>query len=128
MDEKKYNKKIGMISVDSGMCWIGDPCYIHEDDRLKKFNMNIKELPKTWGKNWRDFIKNIEGEENYKDGPLMKQFNHDSGVSGLGVCVQTGVGDGNYPVFAEILEIEELGRKRKIINKVWVDFSKYYEN
>ena len=77
----------GVIGVDAGLCWIGDPCYIlHKDDKDKK--------PKSIGENWMDFCNNL-GE----DYPTVKQFHYDRGHEGLGMCVSTGYGDGVYPVF-----------------------------
>ena len=80
-------KQIGTIGVDAGMCWIGDPCYIlHKEKPFKDI-----------GKDWLDFCNKL-GE----DYPTKKQFNFDKGHAGLGVCVSTGYGDGEYPVYAEI--------------------------
>jgi hypothetical protein len=75
---------IGHISVDSGLCWIGDPCYILFKDKL----------PEILGKDWSDFCKTINKK--------FSTYGHDMGYEGLGVCVSTGYGDGNYPVYALI--------------------------
>ncbi len=91
-------QKIGLIGVDAGLCWIGDPCYVLHQERL----------PKALGKNWEDFCKKLS------DGPST-QFGYDLGHPGLGVCVSTGFGDGRYPVFADI---DEHGT----VHRVWVDF------
>jgi hypothetical protein len=86
-------KQIGEISIDAGLCWIGDPCYV----------LHQEQPPEAIGKNWGEFCDLID---------------HDKGFTavgdGLGVCVSTGYGDGAYPVYAEF----EDGR----IMKVWVDF------
>ena len=77
----------GVIGVDAGLCWIGDPCYIlHKDDKDKK--------PQSIGKDWLDFCDNLG-----TDYPTVKQFDYDRGHPGLGMCVSTGYGDGCYPVF-----------------------------
>lgn len=89
-------KQIGQISVDAGLCWIGDPCYI--------LHKNKKETPKSLGKNWSGFCDLLDTENN------SWQFKHDGGFEGLGVVVSTGYGDGVYPVYAE----EENGRVKEI--------------
>jgi hypothetical protein len=93
-------KQVGTIGVDAGLCWIGDPCYI----------FNPEERPKAIGKDWADFCSKLS-----KEYPTCQQFNYDRGHPGLGVVVSTGDGDGEYPVFVEIVG----GR----VAKVWVDFS-----
>lgn len=72
----------GSISVDAGVCWVGDPCYI------------IPDTPSE-GESWDDFDEQLDDEFDRRG---FKQFNHDSGNPGLGVCVSTGFGDGQYPV------------------------------
>lgn len=79
-------EKVGVIGVDAGLCWIGDPCYILHRDDDKYIAI---------GKNWREFCSNFE---NY---PVMKQFHYDMGHPGLGFCVSTGYGDGSYDVFVK---------------------------
>lgn len=82
-------QKIGVIGVDAGLCWVGDPCYILD-------NRCNKDRPKDVGKDWKGFCENFfEKEEagNY-------QFNYDAGHAGLGVCVPSGYGDGKYNVYA----------------------------
>ena len=76
-------KKIGVIGVDAGICWIGDPCYI----------LHQEEPPAAIGKDWHDFCDKI------KEGNFW-QFNYDAGHPGLGVCASTGWGDGEYNVYA----------------------------
>lgn len=78
-------KKIGMIGVDAGLCWIGDPCYVFGEDATKK-----------WPK-WSDFCDTIKDEY-----PTIQQYDYPKGHEGLGVLVSTGYGDGLYPVYAEI--------------------------
>ena len=91
-------KKIGVIGVDAGLCWLGDPCYIISEDATKK-----------WPK-WLDFCDSID-QTKY---PTAQQYNYPMGHPGLGVLVSTGWGDGVYPVYAEIEE----GR----VKSVTVDF------
>jgi hypothetical protein len=75
----------GVIGVDAGLCWIGDPCYVlHRDGEDDK--------PKSIGKDWMEFCDGLDR------GVVVKQFNYDMGHPGLGMCVSTGYGDGVYPV------------------------------
>lgn len=85
--------KVGNIGIDAGICWIGDPCYILHQD----------ELPDAVGKSWNEFCDIVGGKE------------HVAIDDGLGVCVSTGYGDGEYPVFAEIKD----GRVMRVI----IDFA-----
>ena len=80
----------GTIGVDAGICWIGDPCYIHDAEYW----------PKEWGKTWEDFCETLSDKEGDKY-PTAVQFNYDNGGAGLGICVSTGYGDGAYSVFTK---------------------------
>jgi hypothetical protein len=94
--------KVGEIGVDAGLCWIGDPCYVinlpHslKDDPLETAKQK-EDLGKTWA--GRDgFCDRLYAKEK-ESGQPAAQFNYDAGHPGLGVCVQTGYGDGTYDVF-----------------------------
>ena len=78
--------QVGVIGVDSGRCWIGDPSYVLHQDKP----------PKDIGEDWKGFCAKI------LDAGQAAQFSFDLGHAGLGVCVSTGWGDGIYPVFAHI--------------------------
>lgn len=73
-------KVIGHVSVDAGIVWIGDPCYILHPDKT----------PDSIGNTWFEFCDKLN------DGTTI--FNHDNGMGGLGVCTPTKYGDGHYPV------------------------------
>lgn len=79
-------KQVGVIGVDAGLCWIGDPCYLKSG-----------ELP--W-EDWHKFCDKIYDLENGKDQGVT-QFNYELGHPGLGVLTTTGYGDGIYPVYAK---------------------------
>lgn len=77
--------RAGVVGIDSGTCWIGDPCYILHCDHEK----NRPEL----GEDWSDFCDKLN--------PLVTQFDHALGYPGLGVVVSTGYGDGVYPIYVK---------------------------
>lgn len=79
-------EKAGTIGVDAGVCWIGDPCYILHTDS-----------PKEIGKDWEEFCNILESKQ--KNGTA--QFDYDLGHPGLGFCVGTGYGDGEYPIYVK---------------------------
>lgn len=99
--KKKEVIKLGVITVDSGLCWIGDPCYVHMDG-------GEKSAPKEWGETWDGFLKTLNFQ---RDGT---QFNHDKGHPGLGVAFSTPNGDGIYEVKAKLVD--------GVVKKVWVEF------
>lgn len=80
-------QKAGVIGVDAGICWIGDPCYILHQDNPET---NVGVL----GRDWPEFCAKIRDN-------LVTQFNYSLGHPGLGVVVSTGYGDGTYPVFVK---------------------------
>lgn len=96
---KKDNKdgwtKIGVIGVDAGLCWLGDPCYILHEKHTKD-DEEPGEKPKAIGDCWLDFCDKIGAMKTHQ------QFNYDAGHPGLGVVVGTGYGDGVYDVYARI--------------------------
>jgi Protein of unknown function (DUF4241) len=74
-------KKVGKVSVDAGLIWIGDPCYTVAKDSSHVF------------KNWETFC-----DELYKRGP------EEDGITdfdGIGIAVQSGYGDGQYNVYVK---------------------------
>ncbi|HBJ84594.1 MAG TPA: hypothetical protein DDZ88_12130 [Verrucomicrobiales bacterium] len=93
----RAKKQVGVIGVDAGICWIGDPSYI----------IHPPKLPLAVGRDWLDFCDKLESD--------VTQFEYDLGHDGLGVCVATGYGDGEYPVY---VERDESGRIARVI----VDF------
>lgn len=73
-------KKIGVIGVDSGTCFIGDPCYLI-DENTKPNCKSIKEK-----------LENMEADHVQLDYPKTNR-------PGLGVITCTGVGDGEFSVY-----------------------------
>ncbi len=76
---------IGVIGVDAGMCWVGDPCYCVTPD-------SAHHPADTWA----DFCKRLV--ESGHDERGFTAFPYARGHEGLGVAVNTGYGDGVYPV------------------------------
>jgi len=100
-------KLVGHIGVDSGLCWIGDPCYI-----LHKENG----LPNSLGKTWDEFCDKVLG-----DSPTLKSFGYEeNGKDGLGCAVATGYGDGYYSVYALVKNTGSWGER---VLAVVVDFT-----
>lgn len=89
--DKKTTTQKKMISVDSGMIWVGDPCYTMGPEA--QFGI----------KDWKGFCDKIYGDR-VRTGistPLGQ---------GIGCAISSGYGDGNYPV-----EIERVdGRVRTV--------------
>lgn len=80
--------KIGFLTVDSGIIWLGDPCYIlHQTDSIN----NII------GKDWMDFCSIIDTNEQY--GATSFSWSDDQ-ESGFGIAIESARGDGSYPVYA----------------------------
>jgi hypothetical protein len=74
--------QVGTVNVDTGLIWIGDPGYCVTPDA------NQHPAP-----SWREFCDRFAEDE-----WQHKQWNHKAGHPGLGVTVQSGYGDGTYPV------------------------------
>ena len=87
----------GVVGVDAGMVWIGDPCYCVTPDAT--------EHP---AETWDAFCELLKA-----DGfPSHRQFRYRMGHAGLGVCVSTLWGDGEYPVY---IEMGDNGRPAAVI-------------
>ncbi len=83
---KRKWEKVGVIGVDAGLCWLGDPCYIMGEDASSH--------P---AKTWAEFCAKLSMIE--KGGVAI--WNYKLGHEGLGITVSTGYGDGTYPVFVK---------------------------
>ena len=79
---KKEWEQVGIVGVDAGLMWLGDPCYIMGKD--------ASEQP---AQTWEEFCSKIETMRD------AQQFNYKMGHAGLGVVVSNFGGDGNFPVF-----------------------------
>ena len=89
LQEESKLEYVGSISVDAGLCMIGDPCY----------HIGRNTLPKAFNKTWPEFVNE---ELTFQNKPLNEvQLDHDSGASGLAVILGNFGGDGCYPVYVE---------------------------
>ncbi len=70
----------GYVYVDAGCIWIGDPCYVMGDDASSRV------------KDWvGDFCNKLDNNVSVQQ-PLGE---------GTGMCINSGYGDGRYPVTVE---------------------------
>lgn len=105
MAKNKMWEKVGVVGVDSGLIWLGDPCYIiHSDDK----NPDL-------GENWSEFCKQLYPDDETHPNDGVRQWTYGIGRSGLGVTVGTGWGDGVYDV---VVQKDSSGR----IMRVMIDF------
>lgn len=82
--------QIGKVVIDSGVIWIGDPCYIIGDS----FPQNI--LGSNWNELCNKYLAKCEQNTGEIDGLRTANFD------GIGIASGTGYGDGIYPVYAVI--------------------------
>jgi len=84
-------EKAGAVSVDSGMIWIGDPCYVVSKDAIKPFP--------SWDKFCAEHTK--------------KEKNGAANFDYTGVAVHSGYGDGIYEVFVK--RVDGVVKEAKIV-------------
>lgn len=99
----------GHITVDAGLIWVGDPCYIIVDEDEPR--------PKELGSNWGDFCNKIF---NHSEG-CVTSFGHSNGNAGMGLAISTLYGDGVYPVY---VQRNQNGRVRCVL----IDFDNMFED
>lgn len=78
--------QVGAIGVDAGLVWVGDPCYIMDDEATER-------IP------WNRFVDALEQKLLSTPHPGVATWDYRVGHSGLGVSVISGYGDGSYPVY-----------------------------
>lgn len=76
-------ERIGKVFVDAGIVMVGDPCYSLPDDGSHRIS------------DWDEFCKVMFKDENYDKG-----YSKPLG-DGVAIVVESGYGDGEYPVFVE---------------------------
>ena len=82
MGTEKEIVQIGEIGVDSGLVYIGDPCYVWKEDGIARKQIG----------DWDQFCNTLDG--------VPYPLHHAFGI--LGVVAASGLGDGRYPVYATI--------------------------
>lgn len=117
---------VGHFGVDAGLCWIGDPCYILHKDKdhvwqprpdMEPLVTKAEGLPESLGKDWGDFVDKLYADG--ESGPTLKSFPYALGHEGLGICTSTGYGDGEYPVYALVINDDMMGKR---VAALFVDF------
>lgn len=88
----------GTFGVDSGLLWCGDPCYCVTPD-----------ADNHPAKTWPEFCDMLDMDEKG-----YQAFNYPLGHNGLGVCINTGYGDGEYPVY---IKKNKEGRVMRVLIK-----------
>ena len=89
--------KIGTAGVDSGQLMVSDPCYV------KDFISNEVDFDN----------KKIDNSYSYKACHQTLNNENQGGElgNGRGVVFSTGIGDGSYPVYAYLGEIDGFGER-----------------
>ena len=90
-------KLIGHIGVDAGLCWVGDPCYVMGDEATSRVH------------DWDEFCGLLMNE-----GEQHKHWSAPLGKS-TGFAINTGFGDGSYPVYIETSDEGAWGERVKSI-------------
>jgi hypothetical protein len=139
MPARKGEVLIGHVGVDSGSILLTDPCYIDSEWMREEMREKCiathpngkKEKIKRCSKRWFELIDDINNgkikleekidpknnfsynacaEKTLKD-PHYGQLNFKMGHAGVGVVFSSGIGDGLYPVYAKIEEVDGLGKR-----------------
>lgn len=96
-------KLVGHVVVDSGLMMVGDPCYTMPDD--------CSSDKKTH--DWPTFCAALPD-----DYPTIAQpFDQENAA----VVVSSGFGDGYYPVYVEISDEGEWGKRIKSITVLFIE-------
>jgi len=139
-DKKEGWVKIGVVGVDSGTIICCDPCYIDSEWKKEEFDWKEKvifpdgkeEPIKRCSKRWFELIDDInsgklklvdlpeKAKHNFSYNAVAKktlqkphygQLNYAMGHPGVAVAFSSGIGDGVYPVYAKIVDMDTLGER-----------------
>lgn len=99
--------KIGNLPVDAGCIMLSDPCYVLPDSRYNAEGALLKEAPYDY----KDMLEEMEKE----DWPQIFKVKPKGYSNPLGLIVESGYGDGLYPVYAKF-------NKEGRLIKVMIDF------
>jgi hypothetical protein len=94
-------QRIGSVGVDAGMIYCGDPCFIKYTP-LGRSGLSDETSEPAWdeflqgiatpGKDYMEDHATVKGRMVRLDGTVAHEFP-------AGVCVHSGYGDGEYPVY-----------------------------
>ena len=96
-------KLIGHMSVDAGLCWVGDPCYVMGDEATSRVH------------DWDEFCKLLRN-----DGEQHEHWTAPLG-EGTGFAINTGYGDGSYPVYIETSDEGAWGDRVKSVTIQFIE-------
>ena len=111
-------KLLGYAPVDSGQIMLIDPCYVLDTDEDERQAYAKVCCSHTVG---CDHSRDTEGF--LGDNTFHKGFGGAFDVTGGGqrVVTGTGFGDGSYPVYAEISDEGDFGKRVKSVTIVFID-------
>lgn len=108
---KTQTKLIGWCAVDSGQLMITDPSYVGYFDQTAEFGSPVPKGHFSYaGACDLTLARDYDG-----------QMNFPAGHAGVGVVTRTGLGDGYYPVYATIADIDGWGERVTKIEIVFID-------
>ena len=84
-------EKVGTIYVDAGVVMVGDPCYTQGADASSAVSSWDEFLSRTW--------PNVFGDGSINREEQMADVANALGQQGTGIVVESGYGDGEYPVY-----------------------------
>ena len=138
--QKEGEILLGYVGVDSGQLMICDPCYIDSEWEKEEFDWKEaavhpdgkEEEIVRCSTRWNELIDDINAgkitikdispppKNNFSYNAVSKttltdkqygQLNYKMGHPGVGVAFRSGIGDGKYPVYGKIEEIEGWGMR-----------------
>jgi hypothetical protein len=107
----EYDKwvKVATICVDSGIIFVGDPCYSITSDA----DYNVR--------TWNEFCKNIFDPKSQvaEEVSAAIKGNDEKYDQSLGLVIRSGLGDGCYPVYVKYSDEGNWGVR---VEAVMIDF------
>lgn len=109
--------KIGAVNVDSGSLMIVDPCHIDGAWDSK---------PPKGGIHSKSYLEVMSVLDQSRSGPILHASD---GKTGLGICLSTEWGDGEYEVFSVRGEQGELEKIEIVLAQPFIGkFTEYYKD
>ncbi len=114
---KTRKQLIGYCGVDSGQILITDPSYL-SDFGSEQFGDRVPDGHYSYaGACQRTLADDFNG-----------QLTYPAGHAGIGVVSRTGLGDGYYPVYATIADLDDWGERVVKIEIEFVDLEHWFDN